>query len=144
MPTMDPKWLGLFMLLATQDGSADQLLPDVGEPDPPDFNNTDFTKKYNVDKQIQQTFYNNLGDKSGPPSSKLQAALNTLAKSATPRDAYRLLFGVVTQALFDSGSNYSPPPCPSDKTLADVIQFINKEPLVVVEDIRKKGGKPRP
>jgi hypothetical protein len=136
MAKMDPDFLGLFMLLSTQQNWVGDLLPDKlpqGKTEP-DYKKTRFynwgdKKGPGVLPEIQQQFFAVFGSPN-KPSKLLIRRLGALAKSGTQRELYRGLFDLITLQLKEKGGpiNYSPPPCPKAETVRNIIEFIKSEP----------------
>jgi len=126
MPTLDPRLLGIFMLLSTQTNWVHDLLPADGSK-PADFKKT---KLYDVGlkEDIQQDFYVAFSS-TAVPGGVLKTVLANLAAAKTKRDAHRLLFEALSVALSEAPVSYSPPPCPKKNTLQYIIDAVNTAPV---------------
>jgi hypothetical protein len=126
MASLDPRWLGMFMILSTQAGWARQLL----DTTIPKYEDTDFYKS-GLDSDIGNLFEQRFGQTTAP-SSAYQADLKDLANSPTQREMYLRLFNFVAKALADSDPTYKPPACPRPETLTAVIAHLNAEQAAIL------------
>ena len=128
IPTIDKRFLGIFMLLASQTNWINGVLPSDGTQ--PDFSQTDLTKKAGVETDIQKIFYDAFSSPD-TPDANLTALLKDLADpSATEsmREVHRKLFQIVSLAVAAATPNYTPPPCPKAVTLQYIITAIKNAP----------------
>lgn len=99
-PNLDPRWLGLFMIAATQVGYVKDLLPDGGGI--PDYPRSRFSA-HHVDPDIQKRFF----ELFGGDADKNRTKFNDVADLFSKLDAYH------------------PPACPNSETLQAVVDLLN-------------------
>ncbi len=99
VPTVDPRFLSVFLICATQDGYVDELLG----TDKPDYDNSEFTR-LGLAADIQKQFVATFGGRG--------------------KGANRAAFVEVVK-LFKQLANYHPPDCPYTAVLKAVVQVTN-------------------
>jgi hypothetical protein len=128
IPTIDKRFLGVFMLIASQTNWINELLPQDGSE--PDYSKTDLTIYANVEADIQKKFYDAFS-KTDAPSATLAALLTELADPTTTktmREVHRKLFQVAALAVSKATPSYTPPPCPKTVTLQSIVNAIKNAP----------------
>lgn len=122
MPTMNAKYLGAFMLLATQDGWASDVF---GQQQP------DFTQLQHyglTDLNFLNEFWANLNKNDNLDSIRTQIAAAALAdpqKTPGMKDIHRKIFEILTSSMAANVPGYTQPPCPTDAALKAIINAIN-------------------
>ncbi len=121
---MDPKYLGVTMLLATQVNWSNDLFVNGNKKQLTD---------QNVDGIFLKTFIADFGN-NGTPDPLIVAKLKDLADPATTKtwaDVNRKLFDAVAFAFAKNARNYTPPPCP--RNVSVIIDAINSTPPLIPE-----------
>jgi hypothetical protein len=116
-PNLDPRWLALFMICASQDGYVSSLLPPNGAV--PDYPTTPFTA-LGLGTDIQEQFFQLFGG------------------NRADSDANRQKFVDVSR-MFTQIGNYHPPACPDADTLKSVVDLLNSLQLTIKNTLERYG-----
>jgi hypothetical protein len=122
MPTMNAKYLGAFLLLATQIEWADHVFGSQN----PDFSK--FTDVGLSDTAFQKEFYANFTKNDNLTTIRQQIVnANLTDPQQTPgmKDIHHKLFNILVQSLAENAPSYSPPPCPSRPAVESIIDAVN-------------------
>lgn len=114
MADMDARFVGVFMLLSTQQGWANEMFKD---------NNSARIAGLGIDDQFLSEFSGIFSDdKLVQP---FQKSIQGVEKMQHMRDIMATVFGALAQLVADNGPSYSPPPCPR-RAMPGIIDAINR------------------
>lgn len=114
MPDMDARFVGVFMLLSTQQGWAKEM-----------FKDNSFAKiaGLGIDDQFLSEFSGLFSDDKLVPA--FQQSIKGVETMPHMSDIMATVFGALADLIADNGPSYSPPPCPR-RAMPAIIDAINR------------------
>ena len=113
MPDMDARFVGVFMLLSTQQGWATEMFK--GNPNK--------IAGLGIDDQFLSEFSGLFSDDKLMPAFK--QSIQGVETMQHMSDIMATVFGALAKLIADNGPSYSPPPCPR-RAMPAIIDAINR------------------